>query len=363
MNLKKLVEEINIKPDEKKTEALNTYIQNNRRSASFDKTLKNAMQRDIIHTFYKEDYYNHYNYVYEELDGLDYTIADIDKVANSPKYRGADHDTNTSTIFGLALSALMNKVAEKGDKIQLNMPMSIYYLFYLADGIEAHVNVAGGYLGNSAKNSKIYAEKAANVAGQYMDNCELHVNEAGNYLGNSAKNSKIYAEKAWSNAGYCMDNCELHVNAAGDYLGDSAKNSKIYAEKAGDYTGDNMNNCELHVNVAGYNLGYNAKNSKIYAGNAGFWAGNEMYNCELHVNLAGDYLGKSAKNSKIYAENAGNHAGYNMDNCELYIKNLIGELDGSCFKGKNEIYLGKESYELHPIKYRLRKVKIWEKET
>ena len=327
MNLKKLVEEINIKPDEKKTEALNTYIQNNRRSASFDKTLKNAMQRDIIHTFYKEDYYNHYNYVYEELDGLEYTIADIDKVANSPKYRGADHDTNTSTIFGLALSALMNKVAEKGDKIQLNMPMSIYYLFYLADGIEAHVNVAGGYLGNSAKNSKIYAEKAANVAGQYMDNCELH------------------------------------VNAAGDDLGKSAKNSKIYAEKAGDYTGDNMNNCELHVNVAGYNLGYNAKNSKIYAGNAGFWAGNEMYNCELHVNLAGDYLGKSAKNSKIYAENAGNHAGYNMDNCELYIKNLIGELDGSCFKGKNEIYLGKESYELHPIKYRLRKVKIWEKET
>ena len=256
MKLQDLVNRVNTKPDEKKNGALNTYIQNNTQNKGrLDNpvsTLINMLKTPQKSEITDEEFYND---VYKELDGLEYTIEDIDKVANSPKYRGADHDTNTSTIFGLALSALMNKVAEKGDKIQLNMPMSIYYLFYLADGIEAHVNVAGGYLGNSAKNSKIYAEKAANVAGQYMDNCELHVNEAGNYLGNSAKNSKIYAE------------------------------------------------------------------------------------------------------------NAGNHAGYNMDNCELYIKNLIGELDGSCFKGKNEIYLGKESYELHPIKYRLRKVKIWEKET
>ena len=289
MKLQDLVNRVNTKPDEKKNGALNTYIQNNTQNKGrLDNpvsTLINMLKTPQKSEITDEEFYN---YVYKELDGLEYTIEDIDKVANSPiLYGGVNYKE-----LGLALSALINKVAKKGDKIQLNMSRPVDHLFYLADGIEAHVNVAGSYLGYNAKNSK------------------------------------IYAGDAWGNAGYCMNNCELHANAAGNYLGDSAKNSKIYAGNAGDYAGLSMDNCELHVNIAGDYLGANANNSKIYANETGYNTGMNM------------------KNSKLYLK--------------LYIKDLIGEFGGSYFKGRNEIYLGKESYKLHPINYRLRRVKIWE---
>ena len=293
MKLQDLVNRVNTKPDEKKNGALNTYIQNNTQNKGrLDNpvsTLINMLKTPQKSEITDEEFYND---VYKELDGLEYTIEDIDKVANSPIYFGADYDTGNKRIFGLILSALINKVVKKGDEIQLNMSRPVDHLFYLADGIEAHVNVAGSYLGYNAKNSK------------------------------------IYAGDAWGNAGYCMNNCELHANAAGNYLGDSAKNSKIYAGNAGDYAGLSMDNCELHVNIAGDYLGANANNSKIYANETGYNTGMNM------------------KNSKLYLK--------------LYIKDLIGEFGGSYFKGRNEIYLGKESYKLHPIKYRLRRVKIWE---
>jgi hypothetical protein len=248
MKLDDLVKSIGIRPDEN-NKALNTYIQNKGRLNSLLSTLNNIPESLQTAEITEKELYD---YIYKGLDGLEYTVSDINKVANSPIYFGTGYDTGNKRVFGLALSALINKVVKKGDKVQLNMSRSVDHLFYLADGIEAHVNIAGDYLGDSAKNSKIYAEKAEYAAGVSMNKCELHVNEAGNYLGEFADNSKIYAEKA------------------------------------------------------------------------------------------------------EYA------AGHYMDNCELYIKNLIGDLANSCFRRNNEIYLGKESYKLHPIKYKLKRVDIWE---
>ena len=323
MNLKKLVERIDITPDEN-NKSLNTYIQNNiqnkERLDNLLSTLINILESPEKASLNGID--KLYGYIYKGLDGLEYTVSDIDKVANSPIYR--TDDTENKRTFGLALSALINKVAKKGDKIQLNISKPMDYLFYLADGIEAHVNTAGNYLGFYAKNSKIYADKAEYYAGARVDNCELHINEADTYLGDSAKNSKIYAYKAGLQAGARVDNCELHINEAGEQLGFYAKNSKIYVEKS---------------------VG---------------WAGHNIDNCELHINEAGDDLGANANNSIIYANETGYNTGVDMKNSKLYIKKLNGDLANSCFRRNNEIYLGKESYKLHPIKYKLKRVDIWE---
>ena len=361
MKLQDVVNRIGIKPNEN-NKSLNTYIQNNiqnkERLDNFLSALNNIPES--LQTAGITDIKELYNYIYKGLDGLEYTVSDINKVANSPIYFGTGYDTGNKRIFGLALSALINKVAKKGDKVQLNISKPMDHLFYLADGIEAHVNIAGDYLGDSAKNSKIYAEKAEYAAGVSMNKCELHVNEAGNYLGEFADNSKIYAEKAEYAAGHYMDNCELHVRLAGENLGDSAKNSKIYADKAGLQAGARVDNCELHINEAGEQLGFYAKNSKIYVEKSVGWAGHNIDNCELHINEAGDDLGANANNSIIYANETGYNTGVDMKNSKLHIKKLNGDLANSCFKGNNEIYLGKESYKLHPIKYKLKRVNIWE---
>ena len=122
-----------------------------------------------------------------------------------------------------------------------------------------------------------------------------------------------------------------------------------------------LENLEAHVNMAGDDLGSRAKNSKIFADKTGHSAGSYMDNCELQVNIAGDYLGHGAKNSKIYAAyEAGNNAGKKMKNSQLFIDKLDGKLKGN-LRIKNRIYLGKESYEHHPVIYRLTRVKILEK--
>ena len=156
-----------------------------------------------------------------------------------------------------------------------------------------------------------------------------------------------------------MEGCELHVKKAKDYLGESAKNSKIYAEEAGDAAGLNMQGCELHVNKAGDNLGRGTKNSSIYADEAGKHAGYNMVGCELHVKKANDYLGNWATNSRIYADEAEDLAGPFMQNSKLFIYELDGKLAGSCLKGNNKVYLGKESYEKFPEYHG--KVEIWKK--
>ena len=307
------------------------------------------------------EYDKYFCCAYKNIKDLNVDIESINLLTSNPRlYEMIDNPIKNQRA-GLLLSALIDKAVKKGEKIQIKTLMPINCLFYKLENLEAHVNMAGDDLGSRAKNSKIFADKTGHSAGSYMDNCELHVREAVSYLGNKAKNSKIYADKTVDCTGRGIDNCELHVREACNDLGSRAKNSRIYADKTGHSAGSYMDNCELHVREAGNNLGTYTSNSKIYADKTGHSAGSYMDNCELQVNIAGDYLGHGAKNSKIYAAyEAGNNAGKKMKNSQLFIDKLDGKLKGN-LRIKNRIYLGKESYEHHPVIYRLTRVKILEK--
>jgi hypothetical protein len=233
-----------------------------------------------------------YNYIYKKINDFDFDIKNVNLLTNNiALYDIKDtYDYIKNRKFGLSISALINKTASNGEKVEITTSIPVDYLFYKLENVEAHINIAGRYLGYGAKNSKIYVDEAEYQTGQFMENCELHVKNGGIALGSYANNSKIYADEA---------EC-----SAGDY----------------------MTNCELYVKNGGIDLGY------------------------------------AAKNSKIYAEEAGKGAGSSMRNSELFIDNLKGKLYISSLKGKNKIYIGRESYYKHPLKYKLMGVKIWEKE-
>ena len=275
-----------------------------------------------------EEAESYYNYIYKNINNSDFNITDVTILASNPNLNriiGNNYETNAK--FGLFLSALINKNIKNEVEVQLNIQIPIHYLFYKLENAKAHVNIAGDYLGRESKNSVISTNQAGDTAGLEMQGCELYVKKAGRYLGNSAKNSKIYTDEAEYVAGPYIEGCELHVKKASDYLG------------------------------------YEAKNSKIYADEAGYQSGKFIEKCELYINKAGDELGFGAKKSTIFAEKAGNNAGMYMRNSKLSIYKLKGKLNSSCFKENNEIYLGEESYKKHPLKYRLKGVKILKEKT
>ncbi len=302
-----------------------------------------------------------YNYIYKKINNFDIKNINLstDDMSLYDTIRNNDDDKNQK--FGIFLSALINKNVKAGEKVQITIPIPVNRLFYKLKDSEAHVNIAGEYLGDFAKNSKIYADEAGDGAGSNMETCELNIKKAHNYLGYTAKNSTIYLEEAGFFVGLSMENCELHVKTAGGSLGKDAKKSIIYAEQAKETAGAGMEDCELHVKKTTDGLGFTAKNSKIYADEAGRGAGMGMEGCELHVKKTTDWLGVKAINSKIYADEAGEGAGIFMQNSQLFIYELKGNLADNALKGNNTVYLGKESYEKFPEYHG--KVKIWEKKT
>ncbi len=318
MDLNDLINRIGIKPTNKRNEALDIYIKNSQNKARLEILLSEFLRitsDKSTPTFWglwlDEQVKGYYNYLDKNINNFDFDLADVAKLTgNAQLYKIIGSDENTNSKFGLFLSALINKNIKQGEKVQIITSKPIHCLFYKLENAEAYVNIAGDYLGRVAKNSNIYAEEAGDDAGKDIDGCELHVKKAGKLLGCDANNSKIYAEEAGYGAGYYIKDCELHVKKAGDFLGFWAKNSNICADKAG------------------------------------FAAGNQMKNCELHVKKAGNNLGSGAQNSKIYADKVGN-------------------LDDSCFRGNNEIYLGEESYKKFIQNYPkyINKVKLWEKTT
>ena len=217
-----------------------------------------------------------------------------------PVYDVIREDYSTNEKFGLFLSALINKNIKNEVEVQLNIQIPIHYLFYKLENTKAHVNIAGDYLGDRVKNSKIYAGEAKD------------------------------------NAGLEMQGCELHVNIAGDYLGDRAKNSRIYAEEARDYAGKDIEGCELHVKKVRDQFGTNAKNSEIYADEAGTQI-------------------QSLKILDLFPIGSG------MKNSKLFIYKLGDSLDYECLTGNNKIYLGWESYRKNTLGYMLNGVRIWRK--
>ena len=336
----------------------------------------------------------YYNYIYRKINNFD--IKNVNLLTdNMSLYDTIRNNDDENEKFGIFLSALINKNVKAGEKVQITIPIPIKRLFYKLKNGEAHVNIAGEFLGDFAKNSKIYADEAGDGAGWGIENCEMHVKKAGEFLGRSAKNSRIYADEAGEGAGSHMEVCELNIKKAYNYLGYTAKRSTIYIGEAGSFAGIRMENCEMHVKKAAGSLGYNAKKSIIYADEAGNEAGIEMKDCEMHVKKTASGLGFTAKNSKIYADEAGEGAGMGIENCEMHVKkttdwlgfktinskiyadeagegaggfmqnsqlfiyDLKGNLADNVLKGNNTIYLGKESYEKFP-RYR-DKVEIWDK--
>ena len=304
MNLNNLINKIGIKQKEE-NKALNEYIENSNKKKE---KLENLLSRfsEIINdrtnpSLWGEDgIENYYNWVYKNINNFDIENLDMLDKEDLPVYDVIREDYSTNEKFGLFLSALINKNIKNGEEIQLNLPIPIHYLFYKLENAKAHVNIAGDYLGNYAKNSKIYADEAKD------------------------------------NAGLEMQGCELHINIAGDYLGDRAKNSRIYAEEARDYAGKDIEGCELHVKKVRDQFGTNAKNSEIYADEAGTQI-------------------QSLKILDLFPIGSG------MKNSKLFIYKLGDSLDYECLKGNNKIYLGWESYRKNTLEYMLNGVRIWRK--
>ena len=317
MDLEDLIKKIGIKPKEK-NEALDTYIEDSNKKrekleillSEFLRITSDKSTSILWGLLTRENLEGYYNYLDKNINYFDFDLPDVISLTNNAQlYKIIRSDYTENSKFGLFLSVFINKKIKKNEKVQIITSMPIHCLFYKMKDTEAHVNIAGDYLGYLAERSKIHADEVRDDAGKDMESCDLHV------------------KKSRSRLGYY------------------AKNSKIYAEEAGDYAGDGIDSCELHVKKAGNWLGYKSKNSEIYVKEAGHW------------------LGQGAKNSKIYADKAGYGAGYDMKNSELFIYKLDEYLADSCFRGNNEVYLGKESYKKFIQNYPkyINKVKLWEK--
>ena len=276
MDLSDLIKRIGIKSSTKINEALDTYIENSDKKreklemllSEFLRITSDKSAPDLKRPGWVENYYN---YIYNNINNFDFNIFDVNQLTSNVQPYIKDDPSNNSN-FGLFLSTFINKNIKRDEKIQIITSIPIHGLFYKLKNPEAHINIAGNFLGYDAENSKIYAEEAGDFAGSYMRDGELHVKKAGDWLGSDANNSKIYAEEVGYGAGYNIQNCELHVKKAGKLLGYDAKNSKIYTGEAGINAGYNMENSELFI----YKLDENLADS-CFEGNNEIYLGEESY--------------------------------------------------------------------------------------
>ena len=112
-----------------------------------------------------------YNYIYKKINDFDFDIKNVNLLTNNiALYDIKDtYDYIKNRKFGLSISALINKTASNGEKVEITTSIPVDYLFYKLENVETHVNIAGRYLGSEAKNSKIYADEAGDGAGESMD--------------------------------------------------------------------------------------------------------------------------------------------------------------------------------------------------
>ena len=268
MDLSDLINRIGIKPTNKRNEALDTYVEKRRKLEmlllEFKRITSDKAAPDLKRS---EEVENYYNYIYNNINNFDFNIFDVNQLTSNVQPYIKDDPSNNSN-FALFLSTLINKTIKKGEKVQLTTRIPMHYLFYKLENAEAHVNIAGNFLGYLAKRSKIQADEVGDDAGKDIESCELHVKKAGYGLGSGAINSTIYADEVEDYAGYNIQNCELHVKKADEELGRDAKNSKIYADEAGINAGYNMENSELFIYKLDENLADSCfkGNNKVYLG-------------------------------------------------------------------------------------------------
>ena len=301
-------------------------------------------------------------YLREEMKGLDYKLKAVEDLASDQRvYKNIDKTKE----LGIFISAAINNVVKPGEKIYINSPKPIDYLFLRLKDAEGHVNIAGSELGSEAENSKIYAEKAGSFAGEKMRGCEFHVDIAGVSLGVRAVNSKIFAKTAGYEAGRRMVNSEMHIYKAREHLGVDALGSKIYVYEAGNFLGQSARGCKIFAKKAGLGAGNSMKKSKLYVdkaegwladyaenseihfGEAGDKSAEKIRNCKVYGKKAGDDFGDDAFRSKIYVDELGNNACDGMQDSELHFKKIDGKLGSWSFDMAflhNKVYKGNLRY-------------------
>ncbi len=244
-------------------------------------------------------------YIREEMKNLDYKLKDVEDFASDERIYDNSNQTDTLGIF---ISAAINNVIKRGEKVHINSSKPINNLFYRLKSAEGHVNIAGDYLGKNAINSTIYAKKAGNNAGEETVNSEMHIYASGNYLGNKNFASRIY------------------VYEAGDYLGNASFMSMIYAKKAGDNAGNGAYHSMLHIGKAGNMFAYSARGSEIHFDEVKNNAANKIKECNVHGRKAGEHFGEDASKSKMHVDKIEGETGRHMNASKLYVKRIKGKI-------------------------------------
>ena len=159
MDLNNLIDKIGIKQKEE-NKALDRYLENSNQMEKLDELLSEFFgiisDKSAPRTYDKE-VKEYYNYIHKNINNSDFDIRNLNILVRDylPVYDVIREDYSTNAKFGLFLSALINKNIKNGEEIQLNLPIPVNYLFYKLENAKAHVNIAGDYLGDRAKNSKI----------------------------------------------------------------------------------------------------------------------------------------------------------------------------------------------------------------
>ena len=216
---------------------------------------------------------------------------------------------NIHFAFGALLSAAINNVIKPGEKVYIKSPKPIDNLFYNLKDAEAHVDIAGDYLGENAVNSRIFAREVGDYAGYKMKNSEINISGmAGSDLGRESRNSKI------------------NVYEAGNYLGISSTESKIMAKKAGNYAGLRIGASTLIIDEARDNFAQFARDSEIHFNEVGYHAAYEISRCSVYGKKAGEGFGAGAFKSKMYIDELGDNPFYEARESEINFKKINGKL-------------------------------------
>lgn len=149
------------------------------------------------------------------------------------------------------------------------------------------------------------------------------------------------------------------LGKTGDFLGYNAIKSEIHAEEAGSFAGKNMHGTKLELRDGGDNVAAGAIDSNVFALDLGDFAGRNMSYSSISVFKAGEYAAIEAEDCSFYAKSVGNFPGYKARHCQLFIFDLgESKIDHSVFNGRNEVYLGRESYKKYIQNHPQNKEKI-----
>ena len=127
MDLNNLINKIGIKQQEKENKALDTYIGNSNQNKEKLETLLSEFKKIISdEAAYELCRYSGtdkcYNYISKKINNFNFDINDVNLLTNNLSLYNDIKDTYDyikNRKFGLSLSALINKTASNGEKVQI----------------------------------------------------------------------------------------------------------------------------------------------------------------------------------------------------------------------------------------------------